>query len=79
MDEKKLKALAAELAKGLKTEDNLNQDTSLPAFVILPGFDFPPVLYCDGISPSQTASWHPFLKSCAFPIQATSPQAVVGR
>lgn len=25
MDEKKLKALAAELAKGLKTEDNLNQ------------------------------------------------------
>lgn len=25
MDEKKLKALAAELAKGLKTEDDLNQ------------------------------------------------------
>lgn len=49
-----------------------------PAFVILPNFDFPPLLYCDGVNPSQAASCRPFLKSCALPIQATRAQAVVG-
>lgn len=29
-----------------------------PAFVILPSFDFPPLLYCDGVSPSPAADDH---------------------
>ncbi len=29
-----------------------------PAFVILPSFDFPPLLYCDGVSPSPAAGDH---------------------
>ncbi len=43
-------------------------------------FDFnnPPLLYCDGVSPNQAASWRPFLKSWALPILATSALAVVG-
>jgi hypothetical protein len=45
--------------------------------IILPSFDFPPLLYCDGVSPSQAASWRPFLKSWALPILATSAQAVI--